>query len=172
VLEDYFSRPARSLTANNPAFEDFYALPGSRAAKVRRGRPVLDKANSALGYLEELSPDSIGEACFIERNGPENAAWSAANGRPSRTSLLMNRPLRSSGRRSASGCLPRPTLPPPACESSSRNGSLQDRLAATADSRLRHRWWDCLGDVIPCQCHGRSEQNSKDLGASRPSWLI
>jgi hypothetical protein len=75
VLEDYFSR-AQSidlLTANNPAFQDFYALPGSRAAKVRAGGPVLDKANQALGYLEELFPDSIGEACFIDRAGPENA---------------------------------------------------------------------------------------------------
>ncbi len=75
VLEDYFSR-ARSidlLTANNPAFRDFYALPGSRAAKVRRGGPVVDKVNRALGYLEELFPDSIGEACFIDRAGPENA---------------------------------------------------------------------------------------------------
>ena len=75
VLEDYFSR-ARSidlLTANNPAFRDFYALPGSRAAKVRAGGPVLDKANEALGYLEQLFPDSIGEACFIDRAGPENA---------------------------------------------------------------------------------------------------
>jgi diguanylate cyclase (GGDEF)-like protein len=75
VLEDYFSR-ARSidlLTANNPAFQDFYELPGSRAAKVRRGGPVLDKANQALAYLEELFPDSIGEACFIDRAGPENA---------------------------------------------------------------------------------------------------
>jgi diguanylate cyclase (GGDEF)-like protein len=75
VLEDYVSR-ARSidlLTANNPAFQDFYALPGSRAAKVRAGGPVLDKANEALGYLEELFPDSIGEACFIDRAGPEIA---------------------------------------------------------------------------------------------------
>src|SRR5918992_2127968 len=75
VLEDYFSR-ARSinlLTANNPAFRDFYELPGSRAAKVRAGGPVLDEANRALGYLEDLFPDSIGEACFIDRAGPENA---------------------------------------------------------------------------------------------------
>jgi diguanylate cyclase (GGDEF)-like protein len=75
VLEDYFSR-ARSidlLTANNPAFGDFYALPGSRVAKIRAGGPVLNKTNRALGYLEELFPDSIGEACFIDRNGPENA---------------------------------------------------------------------------------------------------
>jgi diguanylate cyclase (GGDEF)-like protein len=75
VLEDYFSR-ARSidlLTANNPAFRDFYELPGGRAAKVRRGGPVLDKVNEALAYLEELFPNSIGEACFIDRAGPENA---------------------------------------------------------------------------------------------------
>jgi diguanylate cyclase (GGDEF)-like protein len=75
VLEDYFSR-ARSidlLTANNPAFQDFYALPGTRGAKIRAGGPVLNKTNQALGYLEELFPDSIGEACFIDRNGPENA---------------------------------------------------------------------------------------------------
>ena len=75
VLEDYFAR-AQSidlLTANNPVFQDFYRLPGSRAAKIRAGGPVLDKANQALGYLEELFPDSIGEACFIDRNGPEIA---------------------------------------------------------------------------------------------------
>ena len=75
VLEDYFAR-ARSinlLTANNPAFRDFYELPGSRTAKVRAGGPVLDEANQALGYLEDLFPDSIGEACFIDRAGPENA---------------------------------------------------------------------------------------------------
>jgi hypothetical protein len=75
LLEDYFSR-AQSidlLTANNPAFEDFYERPGSRAAKVRSGGPVLDKANRALGYLEQLFPTSIGEACFIDRDGPENA---------------------------------------------------------------------------------------------------
>jgi diguanylate cyclase (GGDEF)-like protein len=75
VLEDYFAR-ARSidlLTANNPAFRRFYAMPGDRTAKIRAGGPVLDEANEALGYLEELFPDSIGEACFIDRSGPEIA---------------------------------------------------------------------------------------------------
>src|SRR5919108_1233446 len=75
LLEDYLSR-AHSidlLTANNPAFQDFYERPGGRAAKVRSGGPVLDKANRALGYLERLFPTSIGEACFIDRDGPENA---------------------------------------------------------------------------------------------------
>jgi diguanylate cyclase (GGDEF)-like protein len=75
VLEDYFVR-AQSinlLTANNPAFRRFYQTPGDRAAKIRAGGPVLDDANEALGYLEQLFPDSIGEACFIDRAGPEIA---------------------------------------------------------------------------------------------------
>jgi diguanylate cyclase (GGDEF)-like protein len=75
VLEDYFSR-ARSidlLTASNPAFGHFYELPGDRAAKARAGGQVLDEVNQALGRLEELFPTSIGEACFIDRAGPENA---------------------------------------------------------------------------------------------------
>jgi diguanylate cyclase (GGDEF)-like protein len=75
VLEDYFSR-AQSidlLTANNPAFRRFYKLPGDRVAKIRAGGSVLDEVNEALGYLERLFPDSIGEACFIDRAGPEIA---------------------------------------------------------------------------------------------------
>jgi diguanylate cyclase (GGDEF)-like protein len=80
VLDDYFAR-AKSidlLTAHNPAFGDFYRLPGSRTAagrsrNVRAGGPILDQANRALGYLEELFPDSIGEACFIDRGGAEVA---------------------------------------------------------------------------------------------------
>jgi diguanylate cyclase (GGDEF)-like protein len=75
VLEDYFSR-AQSidlLTASNPAFRRFYQLPGDRAGKTRAGGEVLDEVNQALGYLEELFPTSIGEACFIDRAGPENA---------------------------------------------------------------------------------------------------
>jgi diguanylate cyclase (GGDEF)-like protein len=75
VLEDYFSR-AQSinlLTAANPAFRRFYELPGDRAANVRRGGHTLDQVNEALGYLGRLFPGSIGEACFIDRGGAENA---------------------------------------------------------------------------------------------------
>jgi diguanylate cyclase (GGDEF)-like protein len=75
VLADYFSR-AQSidlLTAHNPAFQRFYRLPGDRQAKVRQGGAVLEGVNEALAYLERLFPDSIGEACFIDRDGPENA---------------------------------------------------------------------------------------------------
>jgi diguanylate cyclase (GGDEF)-like protein len=75
VLEDYFSR-AQSidlLTAHNPAFRRVYEPPGGRAAKVRAGGPVVGQVNQALVYLERLFPTSIGEACFIDRDGPENA---------------------------------------------------------------------------------------------------
>src|SRR5215216_5053639 len=46
---------------------------GSGTSAHGHGVAVLDEANEALGYLEELFPDSIGEACFIDRNGPEIA---------------------------------------------------------------------------------------------------
>ena len=74
-LDSYYSR-ARSLaliTARNPSFRDFYAKPGSRAAKIRRQDESVRNANAALAYLEKLFPGSIGEACFIDRTGPENA---------------------------------------------------------------------------------------------------
>jgi PAS domain S-box-containing protein len=75
ALESYFAR-ARAidlLTAQNPAFREFYDLPGSRVAKIRAGGPVLEQTSQALAYLEQLFPGSIGEACFIDRGGPENA---------------------------------------------------------------------------------------------------
>jgi diguanylate cyclase (GGDEF)-like protein len=74
-LANYFAR-ARSLTqviARNPAFREFYELPGSRLERIRRGGPVMRETNAALAYLEDLFPDSIGEACFIDHSGPENA---------------------------------------------------------------------------------------------------
>ncbi len=37
-----------------------------------QGRTV-DQANAALAYLERLYPGAIGEACFIDRAGAENA---------------------------------------------------------------------------------------------------
>jgi diguanylate cyclase (GGDEF)-like protein len=76
-LEEYFSR-ARSInliTAHNPAFNDFYAAPGGRVAKVRSRGPAIREAESALAYLQRLYPASIGEACFIDRAGPENARF-------------------------------------------------------------------------------------------------
>jgi PAS domain S-box-containing protein len=74
-LEHYFARAASIslITANNPAFGDFYRLPGSRLERVKRHGPVVERIEGALAYLERLYPDSIGEACFIDRSGFENA---------------------------------------------------------------------------------------------------
>ena len=77
-LEAYFDR-ARSImliTAHNPAFQDFYlSASGARLAKVKAGGPAIRKSEAALVYLEQLYPKSIGEACFIDRTGPENARY-------------------------------------------------------------------------------------------------
>jgi len=74
-LGAYFER-ARAinlLEANIPAFREFYAAPGSRRAKVAAGGREISAVSSSLDYLERLYPDSIGEACFIDRSGPEKA---------------------------------------------------------------------------------------------------
>jgi diguanylate cyclase (GGDEF)-like protein len=75
TLSNYFER-ARSivlLTAHNPVFRNFYLKPGRRLAKVRAQGHAVAGANAALAYLERLYPDSIGEACFIDEGGAENA---------------------------------------------------------------------------------------------------
>jgi diguanylate cyclase (GGDEF)-like protein len=76
-LEAYFER-ARSIvliTAHNPAFREFYAESGSRLAKAKERGPTLRKAEAAMNFLEQLYPTSIGEACFIDRSGAENARY-------------------------------------------------------------------------------------------------
>jgi diguanylate cyclase (GGDEF)-like protein len=75
VLETYFER-ARSIvliTAQNPAFASFYEEPGARRTRLAEGTPALEEAERALTYLETLYPYAIGEACFIDRGGAENA---------------------------------------------------------------------------------------------------
>ena len=75
ALDHYFAR-ARSLTlvtAANPAFREFYEAPGDRREKVVGNTLFIRDAKGALSYLEQLFPGSIGEACFIDRTGPENA---------------------------------------------------------------------------------------------------
>jgi diguanylate cyclase (GGDEF)-like protein/putative nucleotidyltransferase with HDIG domain len=75
VLESYFER-ARSvvlLTAQNQAFGSFYDLPGSRWSKVERNVLPLRRATAALAFLESLYRGSVGEACFIDKTGAENA---------------------------------------------------------------------------------------------------
>jgi diguanylate cyclase (GGDEF)-like protein len=67
---------ARTITlvmAHNAAFRGFYLEPGSRASKLHPGSTYIDAANDALLYLESLFPTQIGELCFIDRSGSENA---------------------------------------------------------------------------------------------------
>jgi diguanylate cyclase (GGDEF)-like protein len=74
-LESYFER-ARSimlLTAHNPVFARFYSIPGDREAKIRSHPRLMAQTNAGLAYLEHLYPAAIGEACFIDRAGPEIA---------------------------------------------------------------------------------------------------
>jgi diguanylate cyclase (GGDEF)-like protein len=75
ALEASLTR-ARTITlvmAHNAAFRGFYLEPGSRASKLRPGSTYIDGANDALTYLESLFPRQIGELCFIDRSGSENA---------------------------------------------------------------------------------------------------
>ena len=64
---------ADSDPGEDPAFATFYELPGRRLAKIRGGSKVVRQSNEALAYLESLFPGSIGEACFIDSGGAENA---------------------------------------------------------------------------------------------------
>ncbi len=74
VLNDYFerSRSIMLITAQNPAFAELYDLPGSHDDRIRSGGALLKQAD-AMDYLEKLYPESIGEACFIDAGGGENA---------------------------------------------------------------------------------------------------
>jgi diguanylate cyclase (GGDEF)-like protein len=75
ALEAYFNR-ARSvnlLTAHNPGFRHFYDQGGGRAGRGPLHHVHLSESNEALAYLERLYPHSIGEACFIDVGGAENA---------------------------------------------------------------------------------------------------
>jgi diguanylate cyclase (GGDEF)-like protein len=75
ALEASLAR-ARTITlimAHNAAFRGFYLEPGSRESKLRPGSTYIDAANDALVYLESLFPTQIGELCFIDRSGSENA---------------------------------------------------------------------------------------------------
>ena len=75
MLESYFERTRAIdlLLSRNPSLAAFYEEPGSRVTKVRAQTPALKQVTDALLYLEQLYVGSIGEACFIDRSGAENA---------------------------------------------------------------------------------------------------
>src|SRR3954462_7325479 len=74
-LDSYFGEARKLITyaARSSDFTAFYAAPGATPDKVRAGGAVVDHANGALAAFEALYPDGIGEACFIDRTGPEVA---------------------------------------------------------------------------------------------------
>src|SRR3954468_4373138 len=76
-LDDYFehARVINLITAQNPAFRSLYASPADRLRQVRTHAPAIRAAEDALAYLEHLYPRRIGEACFIDRGGAENARY-------------------------------------------------------------------------------------------------
>ena len=75
TLENYFAQARTNvlLLAQNPAFTDFYRSRDTRSATIAAGGARMTRINDALGYLEKLYPTSIGEACFIDSSGAENA---------------------------------------------------------------------------------------------------
>ena len=74
-LDAYFGEARKLVTyaARSSDFTAFYAAPGTRLDKLRAGGRLVDQANGALAAFEALYPDGIGEACFIDRSGPEVA---------------------------------------------------------------------------------------------------
>ena len=75
ALSDYFDR-ARSidlLSAQNPSFAAFFQQAGSLDSQIHASSVVNREVNNALVYLASLYPTTIGEACFIARNGRELA---------------------------------------------------------------------------------------------------
>src|SRR4051795_6609391 len=74
-LDAYFGEARKLITyaARSSDFTAFYAAPGTTREKVRAGGPLVDQANGALAAFEAMYPDGIGEACFIDRRGPEVA---------------------------------------------------------------------------------------------------
>jgi signal transduction histidine kinase len=74
-LTAYFDR-ARAiniLLSHNPVFRDYYESPGTPQQKTRTRSTEFKLVNEAMLYLQRLYPGAIGEACFIDRAGFENA---------------------------------------------------------------------------------------------------
>src|SRR4051794_10341833 len=74
-LDSYFAEARKLVTyaARSSDFTAFYAAPGTTREKLVAGGTVVNHANAALAAFEALYPDGIGEACFIDRSGPEVA---------------------------------------------------------------------------------------------------
>ncbi len=67
------ARAINLLIAHNPVFRDYYESPGTPRDKTRTRGQAFQRVNAAMLYLQRLYPGAIGEACFIDREGFENA---------------------------------------------------------------------------------------------------
>ena len=76
-LAAYFeqARVTSLVTAQNPALRDFYAEPGARLARIKAHGRTVREAEGTLLFLERLYASSVGEICFIDRSGGENARY-------------------------------------------------------------------------------------------------
>lgn len=82
------AREISRLSANNPAFREYYRQLGDRrpTPTTRRGLvdvEVIEDVEGSLGYLAKIFPSSIGEACFVDRAGTELARAVAGTPLPS-----------------------------------------------------------------------------------------
>ena len=102
ALKSYFNRATSNilLTANAPTFASVLAEPGAREDRVRRQSRALRDVTRHLGYLEQLYPSSIGEACFIDTDGEELARVVRGEIAPPDGLSTERRSSRSSFRRS------------------------------------------------------------------------
>jgi diguanylate cyclase (GGDEF)-like protein len=74
LLNDYFQRVSAliDVTARNPSFVDYYALPGTLAQRARSTGRTMDQVVAALVYLGRMYPDRTGRAAFVDISGAEN----------------------------------------------------------------------------------------------------
>jgi diguanylate cyclase (GGDEF)-like protein len=74
MIDGYFNRANAliDLTARNPAFQDYYSLPGDQARRTLSTGLTMNRVIDALIYLGRMYPDKTGRASFIDVGGAEN----------------------------------------------------------------------------------------------------
>ncbi len=75
VFESHVQRTAATtlLTAQDPVFQEFYRPEVDRESIVAAGGPMINRIHTVLNFLEVAYPERIGEVCFIDIAGAENA---------------------------------------------------------------------------------------------------
>ena len=76
LLAEHFERAVAAdlQLAAQPAFKDFYRLPGTVDQRIRKHSPVVSRVEQGLSAIEKIFPDAVSEVCFIDlRSGQEIA---------------------------------------------------------------------------------------------------